>query len=36
MQVNGKGKGKGKVLCFNLAPRNEGVLGEWKYSSMHS
>jgi hypothetical protein len=23
-------------LCFNLAPRHEGVLGEWKYSSIHS
>jgi hypothetical protein len=22
-------------LCFNLAPRYEGVLGEWKYSSTH-
>jgi hypothetical protein len=21
---------------FNSAPRNEGVLGEWRYSSMHS
>jgi len=35
----GKGKGKGKVrlsLCFNWAPRHEGVLGEWRYSSIHS
>jgi len=23
-------------LCFNWAPRHEGVLGEWKYSSKHS
>jgi hypothetical protein len=23
-------------LCFNRAPRHEGVLGEWRYSSMHS
>jgi hypothetical protein len=23
-------------LCFNWAPRNEGVLGEWRYSSTHS
>jgi hypothetical protein len=23
-------------LCFNWAPRHEGVLGEWKYSSTHS
>jgi hypothetical protein len=23
-------------LCFNCAPRLEGVLGEWKYSSMYS
>jgi hypothetical protein len=23
-------------LCFNWAPRHEGVLGEWRYSSMHS
>jgi hypothetical protein len=22
--------------CFNWAPRHEGVLGEWKYSSTHS
>jgi hypothetical protein len=28
---------KGKLsLCFNWAPRHEGVLGEWKYSSTHS
>jgi hypothetical protein len=23
-------------LCFNWAPRQEVVLGEWRYSSMHS
>jgi hypothetical protein len=23
-------------LCFNWAPRHEGVLGEWMYSSAHS
>jgi hypothetical protein len=23
-------------LCFNWAPRHEGVLGEWKYSPTHS
>jgi hypothetical protein len=23
-------------LCFNWAPRYEGVLGEWKYISTHS
>jgi hypothetical protein len=23
-------------LCFNWTPRHEGVLGEWRYSSMHS
>jgi len=23
-------------LCFNRAPRHEGVLGEWRYSSTHS
>jgi hypothetical protein len=23
-------------LCFNGAPRNEGELGEWTYSSTHS
>jgi hypothetical protein len=23
-------------LCFNKAPRHEGVLGEWRYSSTHS
>jgi len=31
-------KGKGKVipvLFFNRAPRHEGVLGEWRYSSTH-
>jgi hypothetical protein len=37
-QVHGR-KVKGKVklsLCFNWAPRHEGVLGERKYSSTHS
>jgi hypothetical protein len=30
-------KVKGKVvLCFNWAPRHEGVLGKWRYSSAHS
>jgi hypothetical protein len=23
-------------LCFNRAPRHEGVLGEWRYSTTHS
>jgi hypothetical protein len=23
-------------LCFNWAPRHEGVLGEWRYSFTHS
>jgi hypothetical protein len=23
-------------LCFNLAPRQEGLLGEWRYSAMYS
>jgi len=23
-------------LCFNWAPRHEGVLGEWMYGSIHS
>jgi hypothetical protein len=34
-----KGKDKVKVklsLCFNRALRHEGVLGEWRYSSIHS
>jgi hypothetical protein len=34
-----KVKGKGKVapvLFNNWAPRHEGVMGEWRYSSMHS
>jgi hypothetical protein len=31
------GKGKVKLpLCFNWAPRHEGVLGEWMYNSTHS
>jgi hypothetical protein len=31
-------KAKGKVFCacLNWAPRDEGVLGEWSYSSTHS
>jgi hypothetical protein len=32
-------KGKGEVvpvLSFNWAPRHEGVLGEWRYSSTYS
>jgi hypothetical protein len=30
-------KGEGKIdLCFHWAPRHEGVLGEWRYSSTHS
>jgi hypothetical protein len=34
--TRGKWK-KGKVApVLNYAPRNEDVLGEWKYSSMHS
>jgi hypothetical protein len=29
--------GKGKVAgCFNWAPRHEGILGEWRYSSTYS
>jgi hypothetical protein len=34
-----KTKAKVKVklsLCFNWAPRHEGIVGEWKYSSTHS
>jgi hypothetical protein len=31
-----KGKGKKLSLCFNSAPRHEGVLGEWRYRSTHS
>jgi hypothetical protein len=28
---------KGKIVpVLNLAPRHEGVLGEWRYSSTHS
>jgi hypothetical protein len=35
--VIGKGKVNVKVsLCFNRAPRHEGVLGEWRYRSTHS
>jgi hypothetical protein len=30
-------KGKGKVIpVLNWAPRHEGVLGKWRYSSTHS
>jgi hypothetical protein len=30
-----KGKGKGKVVSLlNLVPRHEGVVGEWRYSSI--
>jgi len=30
-------KGIGKVFpVLNQAPRHEDVLGEWRYSSMHS
>jgi hypothetical protein len=32
-------KGKGKVvpvLFLNSEPRHEGVLGEWRYSAIHS
>jgi hypothetical protein len=25
-----------QLLCLNWAPRHEGVLGEWRYSSTHS
>jgi hypothetical protein len=32
----GKGKGKGKVVpVLNQAPRHEGILEEWWYSSTH-
>jgi len=31
-----KGKKVKLSLCFNRAPRHAGVLGEWKYSSIHS
>jgi hypothetical protein len=35
--VTGDGKGKVvPVLFFNWAPRPEGVLAEWRYSSTHS
>jgi hypothetical protein len=33
--IEGKGKGKA-VPVLNYAPRHEDVLGEWRYSSMHS
>jgi hypothetical protein len=30
-------EGKVKLsLCFNWAPRHEGVLGDWRYSATHS
>jgi hypothetical protein len=35
IQVKVKGKGVPVLLC-NLAPRHEGVLVEWRYSSTHS
>jgi hypothetical protein len=35
MMMMMKGK-KVKSLSFNQAPRHEGVLGEWKYSSTNS
>jgi hypothetical protein len=31
-----KGKKVKLSLCFNWAPRHEGVLGEWMYNSAHS
>jgi hypothetical protein len=32
-----KGKDKGKVVpVLNQAPRHEGVLGRWRYSTTHS
>jgi hypothetical protein len=31
-----KGKGKIVSLCFNLLPRHEVVLGEWRYSFTRS
>jgi hypothetical protein len=39
ISVTQKAKVKVKVklsLCFNWAPRHEGVLGKWRYSSTHS
>jgi hypothetical protein len=37
IRLEGKVKIKVKLsLCFNYAPRHEGVLGEWRYSSTHS
>jgi len=30
-----KVKGKAVPVLFKWAPRHEGVLGEWKYSSKH-
>jgi hypothetical protein len=30
------GKVKGKVVSARWAPRHEGVLGEWRYSSTYS
>jgi hypothetical protein len=37
LKVKGRAKGKKLSLCcsFNWAPRHEGVLGEWRYSSTH-
>jgi len=35
--MNVKVKIKVKLsLCFNWAPHHEGVLGNWRYTSMHS
>jgi len=38
VRIKVKVKGKGKVIpeFFNWAPRHEGVLGKWKYSSTYS
>jgi hypothetical protein len=39
IETNTSGKDKVKVklsLCLNWTPRHEGVLGEWRYSSIHS
>jgi hypothetical protein len=35
--INSKVKTNLKLsLCFNRAPRHEGVVGEWRYSATHS
>jgi hypothetical protein len=36
LEKNLKGRDYSEDLCFNWALRHEGVLGEWKYSSIHS